>query len=128
MSEAPPELQPIPLVKFTDLLDYAPQPAKWGENVVVICELVNIGTAPTSAADQLWGSLVLQNTVIHQEHQNLDSPPLEANGGSQRCSFTFDGRFMAAGDDWSIHLAVTNAAGENADEATIPFAVVTPEV
>ena len=126
MSEAPPEQQPIPLVKFSDLLDYAPQPAKWGENVVVICELVNIGTAPTSAVDQLWGSLVLQNTVIHQEHQNLDSPPVEPNGGSQRYSFTFEGRFMAAGDDWSIHLAVTNAAGENADEAKIAFTVEPP--
>jgi hypothetical protein len=119
VSEVPPEQQPIPLVKFSGTLDYAPQPLSAGQTVVVICELVNIGTGPTSAADQLWGSLVLQNTVIHQEHQNLDSPPIEPNGGSKNYSFTFDGRFMAAADDWSISLAVTNAAGENADETSI---------
>jgi hypothetical protein len=123
VSEVPPEQKPIPLVKFSGTLDYAPQPTKAGENVVVICELVNIGTGPTSAADQLWGSLVLQNTAIHQEHQNLDSPPIDPNGGSKQYSFTFEGRFLAAADDWSISLAVTNAAGEIADEATIAFKV-----
>jgi hypothetical protein len=121
VSEVPPDQQPIPLVKFSGTPDYAPQPTKAGEDLLVICELVNIGTGPTSAADQLWGSLVLQNTIIHQDHQNLDSPPVDANGGSRRYSFTFEGRFLAPADDWSIDLVVTNAAGEIADDVKIPI-------
>jgi hypothetical protein len=122
VSEVPSE-QTIPLVKFSGTPVYAPQPVKAAEELVVMCELVNLGTAPTSAADQLWGSLVLQSTVIHQDHQNLDSPPVEPDGGSRQYAFTFAGSFVAAGDDWSIALAVTNAAGEIADEATVSFAV-----
>lgn len=123
MSEVPPEERPIPLVKFSGTAEYGPQPTKAGDTVVTICELVNIGTGPTTAADQLWGSLVLQSTVVHQDHQDLDSPPIDPNGGSRRYSFTFDGHYMAAADDWSISLAVTNAAGEIADEVTLPFRV-----
>jgi hypothetical protein len=123
MSEMPPEQRPIPLVKLSGTPDYAPQPARVGEDVFVICELVNMGTGPTSAADQLWASLVLQSTVVTQEHQDLDSPPLDPNGGSKRYSFKFDGRFVAAAEDWSISVAVTNAAGDIADEATVAFTV-----
>ena len=124
MSEVPPDQQPIPLVKFSGTPDIAPQPTiRAGDDVFVICELVNIGTGPTTVADQLWGSLVLQNPVISQDHQDLDNPPVEPDGGSRRFSFKFDGRFVAAAEDWSISLAVTNAAGEIGDEATIPFAV-----
>jgi hypothetical protein len=123
VSEVPPEQQPIPLVKFSGTPEYAPQPVSAGKDVAIICELVNMGTGPTSAADQLWGSLVVHDTAIHQEHQNLDSPPVEPDGGSQRYSFNFDGRFLAASEDWSIALAVTNAAGEIADEASVSFKV-----
>jgi hypothetical protein len=116
---------PIPLVKVYGELIKAPSPDNWfREDVVVSFELVNIGTAPTTAADQVWASLAVGRNVVAQQHQNLDAPPLEPNGGSQRFRFVFDGHYLFVDDDWSIWVAVTNAAGETSDEQTTPTFVV----
>ena len=112
---------PIPFVKLSGEVERAPAPDNyWREDVFVFGNIVNIGTAPTTAADQVWGSLILGHTVIAQQHQNLDSPPLEANGGSRNVAFKFDGHYMAVADDWQLSISITNADGSISDDGRTP--------
>ncbi|HEX9258160.1 MAG TPA: hypothetical protein VF855_01390 [Acidimicrobiales bacterium] len=108
---------PIPLVKIYGDITRAPAPDNWWrEDVFVYAELLNMGTAPTTAADQIWASLSIGNTVVAQEHEDLDSPAIEPNGGSRSFMFKFDGHYMAVADDWMLIVSVTNADGQISDE------------
>jgi hypothetical protein len=119
----------IPLVKISGELIKAPSPDNFvHEDVVVAFELVNLGTGPTTAADQVWVSAGVDRTVFAQQSENLDSPPIEPNGGSRRFRFVFDGHHFFADDRFYLWVAVTNAAGETSDEQTSPaFSVRHPE-
>lgn len=112
----------VPLVKFSGTPVVA-TPLDNGAAFHAAYEVVNMGTAPTTAQDEVWCSVMFQNAMVHQDKLNLDNPVVEANGGSHKGSVRFDGHYFKMAGDWEAWFSITNAANENADEATVPFKV-----
>ncbi len=112
---------PIPLVKFSG----TPQvntPLAAGADFLAVYEVVNMGTGPTTSADDVWCSVAMQNSVVHQAQFKLDSPPLEANGGSHTGSVHFDAHYFGIAGDWEAIFSINNAQG-GSDETRVPFKV-----
>ena len=125
MSEYPgDEGTPIPFVKIYGDLQVAPAPTVHvHEDVFLLVELINMGTAPSNQGDTLTGSLCYSNGVIHQE--SIDFPPIAPNGSTWRHMFKFDGHFVMTEGDWEFDAMVTNAntIGLVQDSQRIQFTV-----
>ncbi len=117
------QVKDIPFVKFTGDPEVLTPSITAGKDFYASYEVVNMGTAPTTAKDQVWGSAIIYNTVVNQAHRDLDNPVLAPNGGSHKGMCHIPGWKLAAGD-WQIDFAVTNAAGQDADEAKASFTVL----
>jgi hypothetical protein len=124
MSEQPAEGTPIPFVKFYGTPEIAPQPTvRVHEDVYLLIELINMGTAPTRPGDQVTGYLSYGNGVVHQETVNI--PTIAPDGATWRHMFKFDGRYLIVDGEWMIGAMVTNdgTIGEVQDDARLMFQV-----
>jgi hypothetical protein len=125
MSEYPgDDSTPIPFVKIYGELQVAPAPTVHvGEDVFLLVELINMGTASSQHGDTLTGFLTYQNGVIHQE--SIDYPEIGANGSTWRHMFKFDGHYVMTDGEWEMGAMVTlaNTIGEVQDDKRITFTV-----
>lgn len=125
MAEYQAEGEPIPFVKFAGTPEIAPQPTvRVHDDVYLLVELVNLGTAPTRPGDEITGYLAYGGGTIHQE--TIAIPTIGPDGCSWRHMFRFDGRFVVTDGEWLIGAMVTNAGtiGEVQDDARVTFHVV----
>jgi hypothetical protein len=124
VSEFQGEGEPIPFVKIYGTPLVAPQPTvRVHDDVFLLVELVNMGTACTRPGDEVTGYLSYGNGVVKQETVNL--PAIEPNGGSWRHTFHFEGRFVMIDGEWMAGAMVTNEGtiGEVQDDQRVTFHV-----
>jgi hypothetical protein len=117
MSELPPAF-----VKFSGAPTVA-TPIKAGSDLMAVYEVVNMGNGPTTSSDEVWASACYQGAVVHQASARLDSPPVDAGGGSHRGSVHFDGHYFSQPGEWTLEFAITDASNNNVDESSVPFTV-----
>jgi hypothetical protein len=112
---------PIPFVKILSV-EVAPAPTVHvGEDVFLLVELVNMGTAETRPGDEVTGFLSYDHTVFDQETVRI--PTIAPDGGSWRHAFKFEGRKVMV--EWVTGAMVTNEGtiGEVQDDQRVSFRV-----
>ena len=124
MAEYQGEGEPIPFIKIYGTPVVAPQPTvRVHDDVFLLVELINIGTAPTRPGDEVTGFLSYGNGVVNQETVTI--PTIEPNGGTWRHMFKFDSRFVMIDGEWTAGAMVTNEGtiGEVQDDQRVTFHV-----
>jgi hypothetical protein len=112
----------IPLVKFYgDPPDALPPAITVDDELFGSYEVANLGTAPTTASDQVWCSVMTQSIIYYQARHILNDPPVgpgETYRGGVRLRGSELPQFLGA---WEIEFFVTDASGQVVDSATVPF-------
>ena len=116
----------IPFVKFTG------DPVVWtrdiktgsGQDFYARYEIVNMGTAPTTAQDQVWASGIFSGTAISQSHLNLDKPVVGPNGDTHKGYVKIPAYKLVPGD-WELYLSIYGASSnQSTDNASTTFTIL----
>jgi hypothetical protein len=123
MSETP---QDISFVKFLDTPQLVtPVVTEASQGLWATYDVVNVGTAPSTAEDSVSAAVTYQGAVVQQTEQRFDNPVLEANGGSHRGNIHVPFETFQYEGQWQLIVQV-NRPGYNqgiSDAETLGFTV-----
>jgi hypothetical protein len=116
----------IPFLKFTG------DPVVWtrdvktgsGQDFYAGYEVINMGTAPTTAQDQVWASGIWSGTAISQSHINFDKPAIGPNGDTHKGWVKIPAYKLFPGE-WELYLSIYGAgSNQQTDSASTTFTIL----
>ncbi|HEX9259639.1 MAG TPA: hypothetical protein VF855_08890 [Acidimicrobiales bacterium] len=118
------EARDLPLVKISGQPVIANLPFTVGEDLFVLVELVNLGTAPSHAGQNLAIMCCTRGAQVTDASIDLGEHVVEPNGGSLKHVFHIDQRFFHLPGEWEVFAVIADGYNMGwADEQVVRFTV-----
>lgn len=115
----------IPYLKFSATEVVTTRVTEATNGLWATYEIVNIGTAPTTAEDMVIGAACFQGTQVHTAEHHFDNPVIAANGGSHKGTLHFEAHTVGINGDWELYFGIPakEIGGGFIDDSRLPFKV-----